>query len=254
MSQFSQTLKSWRKARRLSQLDLALAADVSSRHISFLETGRSGPSPDMIRRLGDALEMPLSARNQMLTGAGYAPRHQARDWEADDMAPIRAAVDHMLTSHAPWPAIAVDRYWTMLRLNAPARVLFGQFGLAEGGSLLDLLMSETLPAVAENWPDVAHHAAHRLRTESAAHGGVPELDRVVEHLSRVPGASSEPPGPVVPTILNANGMRLSLFSTIAQFGTPEDLLLDDMKIELFFPADAESGAILKTFAENATEA
>lgn len=248
MSHFSQTLKTWRKARRLSQLDLAMAADVSSRHISFLETGRAGPSPDMIQRLGDALQMPLSARNQMLTGAGFAPRHEARQWAAEDMAPIRAAVDYMLDGHAPYPAIAVDRLWTMLRLNAPARILFGQLGVTEGGSLLDLMMSDLPPQVIENWPDVAHHVAHRLRTESASRGGIPELDRAVAYLSEVPGGGGQSPGPVVPTIYRAGELRLSLFATIAQFGTPEDLLLEDMKIELYFPADTESDAALRHLA------
>lgn len=248
MSQFSQTLKSWRKARRLSQLDLALAADVSSRHISFLETGRAGPSPDMIQRLGDALQMPMSARNQMLTGAGFAARHEARQWNADDMAPIRGAVDYMLDGHAPYPAIAVDRMWTMLRLNGPARALFGQLGVSDGDSLLDLLISDLPPQVIENWPDVAHHAAHRLRTESAAAGGLPEFERVIAHLSAVEGERQQPPGPVVPTIYRAGPLRLSLFATIAQFGTPEDLLLEDMKIELYFPADQDTDAALRALA------
>ena len=107
MTQFAQSLKSWRKARRYSQLELANEADVSSRHLSFLETGRANPSREMIARLGDALSLPLAARNQLLTHAGYAARYAQRNWDSEDMAPIRGAVDHMLKQHEPYPAIAV---------------------------------------------------------------------------------------------------------------------------------------------------
>ena len=244
MSDFPQTLKSWRKARRFSQLDLALEAEVSARHLSFLETGRARPSQDMIARLGDALQLPLSARNQMLTVAGFAARYPARAWSAEDMAPIRAAMDHMLDRHAPYPAIAIDRLWNAVRMNPPARFLFAQVGVAEGGSLLDLMMSDHLPGVVENWPAVAHHTALRLRTESAAQGGVAALDRVADYLAAVPGAPQQPTGPVVPTIYRAGPLRLSLIATIAQFGTPEDLMLDDLRIELYFPADAATADIL----------
>lgn len=250
MTEFPNALRTWRKARRFSQLDLALEADVSARHISFLETGRAHPSRDMVARLGDALSMPLDARNQMLMQAGYAARYPKRAWDAADMAPIRAAVDHMLQGHVPYPAIALDRLWTVMRMNAPARHLFAMMGVGEGDSLLDVMMSDDLPEVVENWPEVAHHAAQRMRTESAASGGIPELDAAADHLSRVPAPRARPLGPVLPTIYRSGPMRLALFATIAQFGTPEDLLLDDLKIELFFPADAETADVLK--AMNAT--
>lgn len=244
MSQFPQTLKTWRKARHLSQLDLALEADVSARHISFLETGRARPSRDMITRLGDAMQLPLSTRNQMLTHAGFAPRYAAREWNADEMAPARAAVEHTLTAHAPYPAFAVDRLWTVLKLNTPAQNLFHVLNITEGSSLLDLVTSDTFPPLIENWPQVAHHSAQRLRTESAAQGGVPELEETADHLSKTPPPAEHSLGPVVPTIYRLGPLRLSLFSTIAQFGTPEDLTLDDLKIELFFPADDETKAAL----------
>ena len=242
MEQFTQTLKSWRKTRRFSQLDLALEANVSARHISFLETGRARPSPEMIARLGDALHMPLAARNQMLAGAGFAARYPGRAWDTDEMAPIREAINHMLASHMPYPAIAIDRLWTVMRMNPAAAQIFGMAGLAEGGSLLDLMMSDIAPGLVDNWPEVAHHAAQRMRLESAAQGGVPELDRVADHLSAVPDAPGDALGPIVPTVFRAGDLRLSLFATIAQFGTPEDLTLDDLKIELYFPADDASKA------------
>ncbi len=248
MTDFPGTLRTWRKARRLSQLDLAGEADVSARHISFLESGRARPSREMIARLSDALTLPLDARNQMLTHAGFAARYPGRAWDAADMAPIRAAVDHMLQAHAPLPAMAVDRLWTVLEMNAPGRELFAMLGLEPGASMLDLMMSDTLPAMVENWPEVAHHACQRLRTESAAQGGIAALDRTADHLGRVPIRHDPPRSPVVPTIIRVGDMRLSLFATIAQFGTPEDVALEDLKVELYFPADAASAALLDSLA------
>lgn len=245
MADFADTLREWRRARRFSQLELATEANVSARHIAFLETGRARPSPAMIGRLGEALQLPLAARNQMLTVAGFATRYPAREWNASEMAPIRAAVEYTLAQHAPYPGIAIDRMWTVLRLNRPAQVLFGQLGMVEGDSMLDLMASDRLPPVVENWPDVAHHAALRLRTESAAQGGVARLDRLAETLAAVPGEGAKRAGPVTPTIYKAGSVRLSLFAIIAQFGTPEDLTLDDLKLELFYPADAETERALR---------
>lgn len=248
MTGFSQVLKDWRKTRRLSQLGLANEADVSARHIAFLETGRARPSVAMIGRLGDALRLPLDARNQMLTGAGYAPRYPARQWDAADMAPIRAAVAYSLERHAPYPALAVDRLWTIVAMNASARSVFGALEISDGDSLLDLMVSDALPPLIENWPEVAHHAAQRLRTESAAQGGVERLNRVAEILSDVPGARQASLGPVTPTIFRIGTARLSLFAIIGQFGTAEDLTLDDLKIEFYFPADAATEAALRAMA------
>jgi transcriptional regulator with XRE-family HTH domain len=248
MSQFADTLRFWRQARRLSQLELALEAGVSARHISFLETGRARPSTEMIARLGSALSLPLDARNQLLTRAGFAAAYLSRDWNDAEMAPIRRAVDRLLASHAPFPGLAVDADWTVLRLNRPAAGLFGQLGLAEGGSFLDLMVSDALPSVIENWPEVAHQTATRLRLESAARGGVPRLDAAATHLAQVPPPRDGSAGPVVPVNLRLGDSRLSLFSTLAQFGTPEDLLLEDLRIELFFPMDDATETALRAFA------
>ncbi|MFK7752437.1 MAG: helix-turn-helix domain-containing protein [Sedimentitalea sp.] len=245
MTAFGDTLKTWRKARRFSQLDLALEAEVSSRHISFLETGRAHPSREMIARLGTALALPLASHNQMLTHAGFAARFPKRGWNADEMAPIRAALDHMLASHAPYPAFAVDHLWTLVQLNPPATQLFAPLGLSPGTSLLDLLMTDALEPYVANWPEVAAHSAQRLRVESAALGGVPELERAIEKLALVPSPPTHALSPVVPTIFRAPGFELSLFSTIAQFATPEDVTLDTLKLELFFPATPEAEAILR---------
>lgn len=245
MTEFCKSLKSWRAARRYSQLDLALAADISARHLSFLETGRAQPSRDMVARLGDALQLPLDARNQLLTHAGFAVRYKGREWNDEAMSPIRRAVEHMLQQHMPFPGMAIDRLWTVREANPAALHLFALLGIEKGSSLLDLMISDVMPTVVENWPEVAHHAAMRLRTESLAQGGISALDRAVDHLAKVPAPNMHTSGPVIPTILRQGDVRLSLFVTIAQFGTPEDLLLDDLKIELYFPTDDETERVFQ---------
>ncbi|MEM9604006.1 MAG: helix-turn-helix transcriptional regulator [Pseudomonadota bacterium] len=248
MNRFSDALRTWRKTRRLSQLELAVEAEVSARHISFLETGRAQPSAEMIGRLGEAMQLPLSAQNQLLTQAGFAARYPARDWGDTAMAPIRAAVERMLGRHDPYPALALDRVWRIVSMNASAEALYGALGVHTGDSLLELMLSDALATVIENWPTVAHHTAKRLRTESAAQGGVPELDRAADALASAPAPEAAPASPVVPMVLAVNGARLALFGTIAQFGTPEDVALDDLKIELFFPADETTRLTLEALA------
>lgn len=251
MVSFPSLLKSWRARRRFSQLSLAHAAQVSPRHVAFLETGRAGPSVEMVERLSDALEVPLGARNQLLTSAGYAARYPAHAWDSAALAPLRAAVDRMLERHAPYPGLALDRAWRVVQLNEPARRLFGQH-FREGDSLLERMVDGRFRDLVENWPDVARAAALRLRTESNAQGGVLELDRAAEALSSFAVSSAAESSratpssrsPVVPTILRVGSQRLRLFATLAEFGTPEDLTVADLRVELYFPLDAASAEIL----------
>ncbi|SPF28193.1 hypothetical protein POI8812_00491 [Pontivivens insulae] len=221
---------------------------MSVRHLSFLETGRARPSPQMIDRLGDALQLPLDARNTMLLHAGFAARYAARDWAEAEMVPIRAAVTHMLTVHEPYPAIAIDRLWSVQQMNRVAAVLFGPLGVGVGDSLLDLMMSDHLPPLVENWAEVAHHAAHRLRLESAAQGGVPRLDMAAAHLSAVGKPRREALQPVIPTVLRMGDQRLAMFTTLSQFGTPEDVTLDALRVELYFPADQATRELFEALA------
>ncbi len=245
MSSFPDILKHWRKFRRLSQLDLALEADVSARHISFLETGRANPSRDMISRLGEVLNIPLEARNGMFSALGFAPKFAKSDLSAETMAPIRKALNYMLESHAPYPGIALDRLWVVQDMNAPARIMFAPFGIKLGDSLLDLLKSNVLAQSVENWPEVAHHSALRLRAESAAAGGIEALDETANHLASIAEPTTDTSSPVIPTTYVFNGQRLSLIGTIAQFSTVNDQTVDDLKLELFYPADDASEAFLK---------
>lgn len=248
MSPFAQSLKTWRSARRFSQLDLAMKAEISARHLSFLETGRAQPSRGMIARLSEALQLPLDARNHLLASAGFAARYPRRQWDSGEMAPIRKSIELMLSRHDPFPGLAADRLWTVRQMNGAAARLFAPIGIGVGDSLLDLMMSEHIPNAIENWPVVARHAAARLRTESIAQGSVSELDRVADHLSRVAGGTDTSPGPVVPIIFRLGAERLAMFATIAQFGTPEDVTLDAFKIELYFPMDEAAERLLREMA------
>lgn len=253
MTEFSEALKSWRKLRRYSQLELALQADISGRHLSFLETGRSSPSREMVIRLSETLQLPLDARNLFLAQAGFAAKYSEHDWTDYEMQPIRRAVERMLATHMPYPGLAVDRLWRVVDANQAAKQLFGHFGVGIGDSVLDLMLSEVLPAAIENWEEVASAAVERLRAESLSHGRVPELDRAAQQLAQQVAGTINISSPVVPTVLSFGDVRLSLFATIAQFGTPKDVVLDDLKIELYFPMDPETEAFFAGVATNANE-
>jgi transcriptional regulator with XRE-family HTH domain len=252
MSDFGAQLKDWRQRRRLSQLDLALECGVSARHLSFLETGRSRPSRAMVLTLAEALGAPRTARNGLLTAAGFAAAYGAAPLEAEAMAPVRAALDRLITGHDPYPAMAMDRLWRLVEMNASAARLFGAAGLTPGDSLLEALFDPATRAMIENWAEVGHHALTRIRAESTAAGGVPELDLAASQLAADPDIAAHVPAtplpPVVPTIYRAGDLRLSLFSIFAQFGSAEDIALADLKIELMYPADAGSHAMLEALA------
>ncbi|MEO1192475.1 MAG: helix-turn-helix transcriptional regulator [Pseudomonadota bacterium] len=250
---FGQALKDWRAKRRMSQFTLGLEANVSARHISFLESGRSQPSRSMVALLCETLDLPPAARNGFLTAAGFAPRYRARAMDEMGMAPVKAAVDWMLDRHAPYPAFALDRHWRVVRLNAPAAQLFSVAGLAEGDSLLEAL-ADGLGGLLENRSEVIQHTVARLRTESAHFGGDATLDAAIARLSEdSSGERQETAAPVVPARYRLGDQLLSLFSTIAQFGTAEDIALAELRIELLFPADAKTAAVLQALAEPSTQ-
>ena len=241
MQDFAQTLKDWRRKRRLSQLQLASEAEVSSRHIAFLETGRARPSRGMVLRLAQVLALPRPDANAILAAAGFSAQFPALGLDASEMAVIARAMEWTTARHAPYPALVMDRVWTIVAMNPPATGLFGPAGLAPGVSLLALLQDLTLlQAVVENWAEVAHHTLHRLRGESARAGGIAALDAAAARLAadpRIAGFRAVAGRVVVPTIYRLGDLRLPLFSTYAQFGTAEEVALSDMKIELMFPAD-----------------
>jgi transcriptional regulator with XRE-family HTH domain len=239
---FGGYLKDWRGRRRVSQLDLGLAANVSARHISFLETGRANPSKAMVIQLSDTLEVPRAERNALLNAAGFSPAYKARDLHTDEMAHIRAAVDWTLARHDPFPAIAIDRHWNLVKTNKCAELMLGALGMSTQGSFLDAFITPgPFRAALENWVDIARHMISRLQTESSHFGGDPILDAAIEKLkfslSDAELNHAQPMPAVIPVKFNSQGNILSFFSTIAQFGSAEDIVLSDLRIELMFPAD-----------------
>ncbi len=239
---FGMLLKEWRSRRRLSQLELGLAANVSARHISFLETGRAHPSQSMVLRLSQSLKVPRSNRNALLTAAGFAQAFAARSLEEPEMSEVNEAMAWMLERHDPYPAIALDRYWRVVRANRCATALLEPMGIGVNDSLLEAFVTAgPFAAALENRDEIARHMVSRLRTESAHLGGDSILDDAAETLAASlgdDGQLAESPLPaIVPARYRVGDITLSLFSTIAQFGSTEDIVLAEIKIEFMFPAD-----------------
>ncbi len=226
----------------MSQLDLALASNVSTRHISFLETGRARPSQPMVLRLSESLEVPRSNRNALLNAAGFAQAYKARRLDETEMSDVSAAMTWMLDRHDPFPAIALDRHWHIVRMNACSRALLEPMGIGQGDSLLEAFLSSGAFAEAlENRDEIAGHLGSRLRTESAHLGGDEVLDAAADRLAAMVRENPFAQESRMPAIISARyrvgDVTLSMFSTIAQFGSTEDIVLAEMKIELMFPAD-----------------
>lgn len=248
-TQFGPMLREWRETRRLSQLDLGLASNVSARHISFLETGRARPSRDMVLHLSEFLDVPRGSRNALLDAAGFSPAYRARDIDETEMAPIREALAWMLDRHMPYPALVLDRHWTVLRANGAAAAMLSAAGMDTGGCLLELFTDEhRLKALVENWRETGQHMAMRLRTEAAHLGGDARLEDAIRQIEDICGrfdAAKQSHSAVVPTRYRMGDTTLSFFSTISQFGTAEDIALADWKIEHFYPADEATRAALQ---------
>lgn len=244
-STYGALLKEWRETRRISQLGLGLSANVSSRHISFLETGRASPSREMVLNLAEELQVPRGSRNTMLQAAGFAPAYHARDLKDEDMSMAGDAINWLLSRHDPYPAIVLDRHWRVVNLNKCSTLLLSGANIGVGDSLLAMSEDvEMFKSLVENWQQVAHHMIHRLRTEAQYWGDDAFLNDSANKLERNYGRGSMAVNnfsdPIIPTIYRMGEIRLSLFSTLSQFSTAEDIALADLKIEHMFPADEET--------------
>ena len=242
MNAFGMALKVWRVRRHMSQLDLGAEANVSSRHIAFLETGRAQPSRMMVRQLSDALDVPRSMRNELLSAAGFSASYKARTLAAEDMSHVRAAVSWTLDRHDPYPAFALDRHWRLVTANRSGTNLLAAVGLKVGDSLLEAMVnSEIFKSKIENWSTIARYMAARLRTECIHAGGDSVLEQAAKSLNKKAPIEKqidyEPLPAIIPARLHVGERVFSFFSTIAQFGTAEDIALADLRIELMFPAD-----------------
>jgi transcriptional regulator with XRE-family HTH domain len=243
-------LRHWRAARRVSQLDLALEADVSSRHLSFVETGRAQPSREMVLRLAEALQVPLRERNALLLAAGYAPLYRETGLEAPEVAEARRAVEFILAQQEPYPAIVVDRHWNLLMANAATRRFLGLFPLGEvpaPPNVLRLLFHPGgLRPFLENWEDVAGRLIQRVHREAAGSPPDAATRALLRELLDYPGVPTRwrtpeldrAPAPLVTIVYRLGGRALRFFSTVTTFGTPQDVTLQELRIECFFPGDA----------------
>lgn len=239
-------LRDWRQRRRLTQLDLALAAGVSTRHLSFVETGRSRPSADMVMHLSEELEVPLRERNSLLLAAGYAPAFPQNDLDAPELGPVRDAIDQILAAHLPYPALVIDRHWGMVSANAAVGVLVEGVApelLAEPVNVLRLSLHPDgmAPRIA-NLGEWRAHLLERLGRERVASGD-PALAALYEELSGYPGPPAEAAAVdiAVPLRLRAgDDAELAFISTVTTFGTATDITVSELSIESFFPADAQT--------------
>lgn len=249
---FGDHLRHWRQHRRLSQQGLALEAEISTRHLSYVETGRAQPSREMVLRLAERLSVPLRERNALLVAAGFAPMYQARPLDHPDLAAARQAVELVLKGHEPNPALAVDRHWNLVAANAVVPLLLDGVApwlLEPPVNVLRLsLHPEGLGPRLANSAQWRAHLLHRLQQQIAATADS-ELQALHDEIAAYPFAEdkdSPPPSPIaVPFELHTHLGTLSFISTITIFGTPVDVTLQELAVESFFPANAETQAALQ---------
>jgi transcriptional regulator with XRE-family HTH domain len=247
-------LKDWRRRRRMSQLDLALEAGVSARHLSFLETGRSKPSREMVLHLSEQLEVPLRDRNQLLLAAGYAPQYGERALDDPDMTPVREALELVLRGHEPYPAAVVDRWWEMVAANSGIAMLIEGVApelLAPPANVMRVaLHPDGMAPRIVNFAEWRGHLLERLRHQVSVTGDA-ALAALYEEVSGYPGPSDAEShhragGEVfVPLVFRSGDRELRFFSTVATFGTAVDITVSELAIESFFPADAATAEALR---------
>ncbi len=253
-SAFGRQLKEWRKQRGVSQLALATRADVSQRHISFIETGRSRPGEETVHRLAEALDIPLRARNSMLEAAGLAPLYPEHSMDAAAIAPFRLAVARMLAVHEPYPAFVINRWWDVVEVNEAARRLL-PIDSAVAPNFIEVFFSPgPYRQFVVNYPSVARATLRRLRAEAAQLGGDDRLSRLLDDAQRsledVPQTEPEVSDDLVvcPHLL-WNGQVIRTISLVARFGNPRDVTLDELRVELMLPQDAAAESFFCQLAE-----
>ncbi|MCD7438616.1 helix-turn-helix transcriptional regulator [Streptomyces lincolnensis] len=249
MHMVGELLRQWRHRRRLSQLDLAIAADVSARHVSLVETGKSNPSADMVLRLAAHLDVPLRDRNRLLLAAGFAPRYAERPLDDGALSAARDAVERVLRAHEPYPAVAFDRRWNIVMTNRAVEPFFADVHpdlLQPPMNLVRLgLDPRGFAPLVVNLADVRAVFRSRIRRQLAV---APDAELIalyqelLEPSSEDASSLSVESDVLIPMVLRFNGRELRLFSTITTFGTPMDITLDEVAIESYYPADAESAA------------
>jgi transcriptional regulator with XRE-family HTH domain len=252
---FGAILQSWRKARQLSQLALANDAEISPRHLSFVETGRARPSREMVLLLASALDVPLRERNTLLLAAGFAPMYAETNLDAPKLAPVRAALDAILRQQEPFPAVVMNRHWDIVTSNQAASRFFafllagqGQQTGAPANVLRMMLGPAGVRSFVANWDDVAQALVRRVHREAV--GGVPDQEtrKLLAEVLAYPGVTESwrranrdvALVPIIPVTFSKDQRTFNFFSTVTTLGTPQDITAQELRIECFFPADQET--------------
>ena len=256
MSPIGKLLREWRSARGFSQLDLAMRAGFSSRHLSFIETGRTQPSRQALLILAETLEVPLRERNRLLEAGGYAHVYRQTPLDADEMRHVRGVLQFILDRHEPYGAVVLDRYSNLLMGNAAATRMLG--------TLVDSTLLSSSPNLLRmvfhplggrrhivNWNEVSHHLLARADRELSVPGDEVAAALLVELREYAGESTHEPPAVIraadvlLPVHIRKDGLDLRLFSAIMTLGTPQDVTLQELRIETFFPADAATEQLLR---------
>src|SRR5215204_2118493 len=245
-------LRAWRSARRVSQLALALDAGMSARHLSYVETGKSRPSRELIAKIAATLDMPLRERNALLVAAGFAPEHAESGLDSPELAPVRRAIDSILAQQEPYPAFVLNRRWDILFANAAAARVTGALigGSAHRNMLRKFFDPADIRRVVTNWEEVAGDLLRHLHDEIAATPADGRARALLEEVLRYPAVPARwrerevgaVPPPLLTVDFRSGDLSLRFFSVISHFGTPRDVTLDDVRIECAFPADSTTEA------------
>jgi transcriptional regulator with XRE-family HTH domain len=261
--EFGGLLREWRRLRQVSQLDLATEADISQRHLSFLESGRAQPSRDMVLRIAATLDLPLRARNELLGSAGFAGFYPERPVNASELMRAMEALERIIAHHEPYPAFVLDRAWNIVMRNTAAQRLIER--CAEASTVSELSADGPLNFMrlmfhpqgirrrVRNWDSIVGVLVARLRRESHANPGSPSEALLRELVpisvkSYSPRAQDLPLSPIVPLELETDDGTLRLFNTLTTFGTPQDVTLQELRIEMSFPMDDASETSLRNWA------
>jgi transcriptional regulator with XRE-family HTH domain len=254
-------IKHWRQLRRKSQLALALEAGVSARHLGFVEVGRSRPSREMVLLLSEALGVPLRERNALLLAAGFAPLYRETGLAAPELARARQALELILAHQEPYPAVVMDRHWNVVTANQAAGRFFALFVAPAPGATVNVIRMMFDPArlrpFVANWEAVAESLVQRIHREAL--GGVPdaETSRLLEEALSYPGVPARwrsadalevAPAPYVAVQFRKGDLAMDYFSTVTTLGTPQDVTLQELRIECFFPADERTEAAARRLA------
>jgi transcriptional regulator with XRE-family HTH domain len=259
---FGGLLRQWRTSRHMSQLTLATESGISTRHLSFLETGRAQPSREMVQLLAGMLDVPLGERNALFVSAGYAPVYGQRPLGAPELEPVRRALQCILQQQEPYPALVLDGQWNIVMANEATRRIFGLFrGPVETANVMRKVFDpNSLRPFIVNWEEVAECLMHSLHREVAATGNEAVV-RLRDELLAYPGVPSRwktpsalcPMPPLVSMQMRKADVSMTFFSMITMFAMPRDVSLQQLKIECFFPADAVTEQTARRLASASTQ-